>query len=134
MVGFFILLMPLSWFYTISSYFYFVRTFNYKNGWLSSYSDIPFSFADKSLEWIFKDARKSKYKNIHISSDQSDPKNFDLPWSANYILKYVYKSSWNYNLEAEAYYLLLQKPISDENLLRGGMVSFGPYVMFKLGD
>jgi len=118
------------WIYTNTAYCQFVRKFDYPNGFLSNYSDVPYVFVAKSLNWIFKDASEHNIKNIIISNNYEHPKEYDLNVATRYALDNVYNFHYVSEKITDASYIIMLKP-APKNIMTNS-VEFGPYIVYKI--
>lgn len=121
------------WFAGFSfSYFRFIENYTYPNGFLSHYSDIPYSFLDKSINFIDKDALGRGYFEYSLSNDAKRPFGFYFNWATAYVWREQLKRSEEYS-DFEAHYLLIY---SNEKPYPGfvKLNQFGPYIIYGVID
>lgn len=116
----------------ISNYFGFVRDYSYPRGFLSHYSDIPYSFLDRSFKWIIDDAKNKNYGDITVSSDADLPKEVRLNWAQRYYWDYLFNKDGldKVNNRIIGHYLMVFSPAEAEHSYR----QFGPYVVYDAGE
>ena len=121
-----------TWLFTSIAYYRFVGDFNYPQGFLSNYSDVPYIYVQKSLDWIFSDAHKNNYVAFTISNSLENTTVYDLNAVTRYALDNVYHYQYIDEKMADTHYIMTFKPISDKYLKP--LVQFGPYVIIKLDN
>lgn len=120
----------IGWINVTVSYYKFVSTYNYSKGFLSNYSDVPYSYTETVVDWI-------------SAKNGDNPNGFTI-YSSHYLLE---RTEPNYALEYVIANLLKpQAPSKDGNnylvLFRSNQdkiklpveIVVGPYVVYKLPD
>lgn len=117
----FLVLLLIFWFKFILNYYNFVINYNYKNGFLSNFSDVPYSFLDKTFTWIKNDSQAKGYKSYIV-----EPVNQASVYYINHIL-----NSENKNEEGKkgSYKIIFS---SQGNKIEGDYAQLGPYVVFEV--
>lgn len=114
----------------VGKYFSFVLSYDYPKGFLSSFSDVPYSFTSDALDFAARDAKNNGACSLLVSSDPGKPGMLALNWVQFYIWNHTDfdKGPWC-NERKEAYYIVAfmnsQKPMGITKFHR-----FGPYVVY----
>lgn len=115
------------WAVFIFNYFYFIQNYNYPFGFLSHFSDVPYSFLQKSFDWIQKDAQKKGYGDFAVSDDLDFPKETRLNWAQMYYWNNLLKKNVPTRGQKIGHYLMYFSPAS-----KGfDFEQFGPYVVYE---
>lgn len=123
-----LLLMTGCWCSFTFSYYKFIETFNYPDGFLSNWSDVPYSFLDQSFKWIGDDAQTKGYKSYSVSSDINYPKELRLNWAQRYYWENILNNPFE-DGSYEAHYVMYFSPAIDTT---GDYKKFGPYVVYEV--
>lgn len=113
------------WINLILRYYSFVTNFDYENGFLSNWSDVPYSFLDDSFKYIFQDSKDKGYDSYTLSSDTSFPYEFRFNYSQHYYWRYLLKKEET-TYGSVGHYLMYFSPV-DERYPKDAQ--FGPYVV-----
>lgn len=119
------------WIVFMVNYYDFVRNYHYPYGFLSNYSDIPYSFLEKSLEWIVNDAKVKGFSNITISQNPKNPLVYNPNWATRYSWENVFRKKLVFNSNAEIGHYLLYLTPARENLTGRIFVQYGPYLVYR---
>ncbi len=124
------LLLGLWWLSFAISYHSFILNFNYPDGFLSHYSDIPYSFLTRSFDYLKNDAVKRGYKEFTVSNDPEITDSFSLNWASMYYVRYVAHINEDPQSNLTAHYVMLYSneiPVTTKEKL----AQFGPYTIYK---
>jgi hypothetical protein len=119
------------WIFFIFKYFIFIISFNYPNGFLSNWSDVPYSYLDKSFKWMANDSQKKGYNSFTVSSDLNHPKEFRFNEAQRYYWGYILRKDENLT-DKIGHYLMYFSSVSDKHNVDS--VRFGPYVIINLSN
>jgi len=115
------LLISAAWILITVKYFVFIKTYSYPNGFLSHFSDVPYSFIDKSFGWISDDATGKGYRGFLV-----EPPNQASYYYINYILerKEIDRNAPHGN------YKIQFSPASQDT--PEDYAQFGPYIVYEV--
>lgn len=125
------LFITLIWIWTNLTYYRFVSNYNYNQGFLSNYSDVPYIFVQNSLNWIFNDVKQNNYQYFTISNNEENANIYDLNAATRYTLENVYHYQYSEEKKAKVHYIMAFKPISLDLV---HLAQFGPYVIMKIDN
>jgi hypothetical protein len=130
--GFIILIIATGSIMKINRYFAFIQNYTYPTGFLSLFSDIPYSFVKESLDWVVTKAKNNNACKVSISSDLKDPWNMNLNWAQSYTWDYVLtdKGPWCEDNKIAYFMVHIAPPTEEEKL--NGYRQFGPYVAYQI--
>ncbi|OGM76703.1 hypothetical protein A2208_00335 [Candidatus Woesebacteria bacterium RIFOXYA1_FULL_43_16] len=115
------------WLILIVNYYNFIGSFNYPSGFLSSYSDVPYSFLKKSFDWVKSDAARKNFDGFIISNDTNYPLEIRLNTAQGYYWDNMLSN--NFATGKIGHYLMYFSPLpKDVNTPIG---QFGPYVVYE---
>jgi 4-amino-4-deoxy-L-arabinose transferase-like glycosyltransferase len=118
------------WAYFITEYYNFVATTAYPNGFLSYFSDPPYVFLDKSMQWMLADAREKGYGQVVVSNDPKRPHEYIFTTAMHYYWEYYLKNNTKILPDANiGYYQMYYSPLRVENEGKSYQ-QFGPYIVF----
>lgn len=120
-----LLIISISWIITIFKYNDFITNYSYKSGFLSYYSDVPYSFLEKSFKWIEKDAKLKGYDSFTVSSDTNFPEENRLNWAQSYYWNFILNNPESGSNTGR--YLMYFSPVNEE--LTKTYIQYGPYVV-----
>ncbi len=110
--------------YLLFNYFTFVSNYSYPNGFLSHYSDVPFSFLDSSFKWILSDAKQKGFSEVTVSDNKSLPNEFSLNQSQRYYWEYLLNNTQETSEKNVGHYLMYFSYPED---ISENYKQFGPY-------
>lgn len=114
----FVSIIFIGWFVFIHRYYDFIINYDYPNGFLSHYSDIPYSFLKQTFDWIKNDSESKKYNGLEIETPNQ---------ASNYYLKYIFDKKKEG--EKVGRYKIILSSQKDEIVFPNRQ--FGPYIVFE---
>lgn len=120
------------WIFLIVNYYNFITSFTYTRGFLSYYADVPYSFLDKSFNWIRDDAKNKGYGQYLVSNDFNNPRDSRLNSAQTYYWTHILgrKLDTSVDEKNKGFYLMYFSP-KDEKY-KGNYKQFGPYIVYEV--
>ncbi|MCX6703887.1 MAG: hypothetical protein NTZ07_00365 [Candidatus Woesebacteria bacterium] len=119
-------LVLLFWSYFSFKYNKFILNYKYGNGFLSNYSDVPYSFLDRSFRWILEDSKNKEYSEITVSNNPQSPFRFSFNRAQTYYWEYYLNKKQAVSGSGKVgHYLMYFSPAV--GILKSK--EFGPYVV-----
>ncbi len=126
-----LLFILLFWVIFIFKYYYFIKTYQYPSGFISNWSDVPYSFLQKSFAWIEEDSKNKNYDTYTVSLDPKKPKEFNLNYSQRYYWEYVVRKDEILTGNI-GHYLMHFTPLPEDSSI--SVQQYGPYVVYEYVD
>ncbi len=113
--------------YLIFNYFSFINSYSYPKGFLSSFSDVPFSYLARSFKWIEMDANANGFDEITISDNVNIPEQFSLNAAQRYYWEYIMGNKQEVSGVSVGHYLMYFSPAKESVYQQ-----FGPYIVTRV--
>ena len=127
-------IIPIWWIVFVVKYYNFVINYSYHSGPLSTYSDIPYSFLKRSLDFIYLDSKAQNYKQIVISNDASNPTSYALNWATAYSLNYVFQEKLKVDPNQSTGNYLIDYSSDDKHSKFLRIYRSGPYTVYRVSS
>lgn len=127
--GLVLIIVFMGWITLIFSYFNFVSTYDYTKGFLSNYSDVPYSYTKTAVDWITvkngANANSFTISTSHKFLERTEPN-----YALEYIVSNLAKPQVKLTSENNNYLVLFR---SQQHKIRlPEEIIVGPYVVYKL--
>ncbi len=113
----------------IFKYYNFVISYKYDKGFLSNYSDVPYSFLVDAFKWVENDSLAKGYDDYIVSSDFNYSKELRLNTTQRYYWDVILDKKGGGSKGNIGYYLMYFSPIDPNHL--GEYTQFGPYMVYE---